>query len=163
MIAAEGCLSVTAERMRVMLSKNSAFQKWVNAGSEADALEAIYFVSSIVNPKPRFCIVDFGQFARDRVKAMNGASFQERAGTALILYFRGDNTASDDDADMSFNNSIGLIWNELEEFAGKYNDRTVFINAIELKVPSTRIQAEDRPGAGDYIECYLTVTYTRQP
>ncbi len=146
------------------LSSGTSSKKSLSASDVATAKESIYIVTSTRNPKARFLIVDFGQFARDRFKVQNNTPFQEREGASTLLYFRADvGINEDEDAMLSFCNAVGDIWEQLELAAGNYKDRTIFIKSIELKTPPTRIAYEDRDAAGDYIECVLEIQYTRQP
>ena len=159
-----GILSEPLATVRTMVAASVSFQAWVDAPDAMTASAAVYLVVSPRNPRARFALVDFGDFARDRVAITNTRRFAQRDGSAILVYLRADvEEADNDDALLSFCNAVGGIWTGLEAAAGIIAERTLSIRSIELAIAPTRIVPEKRERAGDYFEAALSLTYARQP
>lgn len=141
----------------------SDFQTFVGEANATDAETHIYLISAPLAPAGNFCIVDFGTYGREREAIQNGAAWQPRGGSSLMLYVRQVLTDDPEEpaAATAFTNFIGDILEELEASAalpGKMHIANWFLNQ-----PPIRIASENRTVAGDYYECEIELSFTRQP
>jgi hypothetical protein len=164
MSAPTGILSEPISTVRGMVAASPTFRDWIDAPDAPEAAKSVYLVTSTRNPKPRFALIDFGQFIRDRHVNTAARPFIQRDGSTIIVYVRASvEDDQDEDALIDFCNAAGGIWTDLEMAAGVYAQRTLAIRSIELIAPPARIVPEKRDRAGDYYEAALSLTYTRQP
>ncbi len=163
-VDATGIISRPLKVMQRMVAASTNFMAWTALATPDEARAVAYLVTSERNPAARFVIIDFGDFTRDRVSINNAKPFQEREGSSMLLYFRGDVGAGTDEEELlTFSNAVGGVWSDLELAAGIYKDTNIAVHSIDMKVPITRTPYEDRQTAGDYFECVLEVFYKRQP
>jgi hypothetical protein len=164
MTTAIGLLSEPLATVRRMVAASTSFQAWVGASDATSASAAVYLVTSPRHPRPRFALVDLGEFGRDRVVVTTARRFAQREGSTILVYLRADvDEADHDDALLGFCNAVGGIWSDLEEAAGVISKRNLSIRAIDLVIAPTRIVPEKRERAGDYFETAFSLSYARQP
>lgn len=160
-----GILSSPLVAMRAMIAGSSAFQAWVGVTDTVAAEAHIHLlVAPAEAPRP-YALIDFGDFARERVALANGITWQQRPGSNVVIWFQADVSpgAEEPEATIAFCNAVGAVWQDLERASGIYGQKTLAANLIELVVAPVRIEAERRATAGDYFECALSPSFTRQP
>jgi len=160
-----GLLSKPVNALRQLVANSSAFRDWVDAADVNAALLRVHIISTPRNPTSPFALIDFGDFIRDREAVKGGIAFKQRSGSALVLYFRAnvDEGTNEPDAALAFCNAIGAVWDDLERAAGVHANRSLPIISMEMLAPPARIVNEKRQQAGDYYECAISLSYSRQP
>lgn len=160
-----GYLSTPLAAMRDLVASSAAFQAWAGVADKAEALERVHLlVVPEGSPRP-LALIDFGDFARERVALTNRIAWQQRSGSNLVVWFQADVAADavEPDATLAFCNQVGAVWLDMETSAGQYDQKTFAANLIEMVVAPVRIPEEQRNTAGDYFECALSPSFTRQP
>jgi hypothetical protein len=156
-----GILSEPLATLRALLAACPAFQAWVGAASEAEALDRIHLlVAPAEGPYP-LALIDFGDVARERQAITNAAKWKMRAGSDLLLWLRSEASGDEPDATFTFTNAVGAILEEMEARAGDYSKGYPGLTAIEMPVPPQRTEEEDRPSEGDVFEVCFSCTLSR--
>lgn len=164
MIEPLGTMSKPIHALRRMISESQTFMEWVDADDPEDALERIHIIATDIGPKMPFCLIDIGDWSRERYTMTNNRPFQQGAGNTLLLSFRAEAEATDElDAGTVFLNYIGLIIEDIEKMAGIQSLRNLPITEINMIIAPTRIESTERVAAGDYYEAAFALTWTNQP
>lgn len=150
--------------MRELIAASPAFQAWTGtADATAAAARVHLLVAPPDSPRP-LTLIDFGDFARERVAVTNAAKWAQRSSSNLIVWFQADATAGEEpDPTIDFCNQVGAVWADMEKMAGVYEKAAFPANLIELASAPVRIEEEKRQTEGDYFECAISPSFTRQP
>lgn len=164
-IAPEGILSAPLEAARRIIAGTLPFQAAVEADDVEAALERVFVITTPQAVVPTFCLVDLGDFARDRAALTGNRQFQMRSPSSVVAYFAMPVAVGveEPDACFAFTNWLGAIWEAIEKAAGDYSKGTLAVVSIELVAAPTRIPAEKRDRAGDFYEAAISLTFSRRP
>jgi hypothetical protein len=174
-MTALGMIACPLASLADMLAGSSAFQAWTGT----DAATAQYRAHIVTIPRSAtapLALVDFGDWARDRLHIQPGRVFEQRATSAVLLYFRAPvpdgpplgldlSRYADDDkrAVLEFCHHVSLVLADLEAVAATMSPDRLAFRSIEMVAAPTRIVAEKRDARGDYFETAFSLGYTRSP
>jgi hypothetical protein len=161
-----GILSRPLNALRQAVALSTAFQTWVDAADDDEALDRVYVLAAPDDfPDCPFAVVDFGEFKRERMTVNPSRPFQQMDPSESLLYFRAEVDPADDvnDAAYNFCNNVGAVISDLEAYAGDVLNGFPFIIQIEMIAAPTRIRFEERATAGDFFECTLAIHWSKQP
>ncbi len=161
-----GLLSLPFMAARDIIASSAAFQEWIgSAGNKEAALARVHIISAPTDAPTPWALLTLGTFVRDRVTLKDGEPFTQRSGSVVTAFFRDDvaDDAVEPTAAILFCNAIGAVWNDVERKAGIHKQSRLAINSMEMTADPARIPKEQRGQVGDYYECAIELTYSRQP
>lgn len=156
-----GILSEPLATLRSAIAACPSFQSWVGAADATAALDRIHLLVAPADGPYPFALIDFGDVARERQAITSASRWKMRAGSDVLVWFKAEASGDEPDATFTFTNALGAILAELEAGAGIYANGTPGLTAIEMPVPPTRTQEEERSTAGDLFECCFSCQMTR--
>jgi len=156
-----GILSEPLATLRLLVAACPAFQAWVGAASESEALDRVHLLVTPENPPHPLALIDFGDVARERQAVTTGGKWKMRSGSDLLLWFRSEASGDEPDATFTFTNAVGAILEEMEARAGAYALGYPGITSMEMPVPPMRTKEEDRPSEGDIFEVCFACNLSR--
>ncbi len=162
----KGILSVPLNAARDIIASSSAFQEWIESpGNKDAALARVHIVSAPLDAASPFVLLTLGTFVRDRSSLKDGIPFTNRSGAVVTAFLRADveENATEPTAVLLFCNAVGAVWDDIERKSGIHKESRLAITSMEMTADPARIPHEQRGQVGDYYECAIDLTYSRQP
>lgn len=158
-------LSAPLRSLRATLAPLASVITFLGVADATAAAQAIQLITAPGDLPGNLILIDFGDYARERYRVGAGKTFEQRKGSSLFLYFRGeiDPSASNDAVTLAYLDAVGAVLDELETLVGTQSPDRLAVTEIEMEQAPERIAPEKRLVAGDYYESAFRLTYTRQP
>ncbi len=156
-------LLLPLQTFRTQMSETDGWQSLIDSDGQphANYTDDIHLISTPGRTYGNFAIIDFGTFGREREAVQNGAAWQLRSGSTLMLYIR--HTMSDEPVEpaaiATFTGYVSEILSDLESSAALPGN--LYLSDWFLNLPPQRIAAEKRSTARDYYECEIELTFSR--
>jgi hypothetical protein len=153
-----GMFSDMVRGLQLMVADSLAFQSWVGAVDQEEALERVHVISAPIHGPLPMALVEVGELVRQRSMVFSGYQFEYGPGTHLVLSFRSDADGEDEpEAGYSFLNALGGIMEDIEKASGNQATTAFTIPVTSLAAPPQRIISPNRQSIGDYYEASFII------